>query len=267
MTGCKYGGLNIHPSLLPDLRGAAPLQWTIIHGLTHTGVTLQTLHPSKFDHGVILDQTPLPGVPIPDPAGIRCAQLRDFLAPLGAEMLVKAIRNRTFANPKAVVDAAGLSPPRWAPKITPDHGAVDLATTSVDSVLKKNRAISRLWAVATTTEVLMPTRRVILGADMSTANTNVFARQTRRYLDALPPAVPFAVVGKGQDIGTSTAALYVKDGDGAILCIPTLTVEGSPPGPAAAVAFKRHLFDSSEALGPDHIYVFAAPLTASARES
>ena len=48
--------INVHPSLLPKYRGAAPIQWTIINGEQETGVTIQTLSKDKFDHGDILSQ-------------------------------------------------------------------------------------------------------------------------------------------------------------------------------------------------------------------
>jgi methionyl-tRNA formyltransferase len=48
--------INIHPSLLPKYRGAAPIQWAIMNGEAKTGVTIQTLSRGKFDHGDILSQ-------------------------------------------------------------------------------------------------------------------------------------------------------------------------------------------------------------------
>lgn len=48
--------LNVHPSLLPLYKGAAPIQWTIANGDVETGVTLQTLSPDRFDDGLILRQ-------------------------------------------------------------------------------------------------------------------------------------------------------------------------------------------------------------------
>lgn len=52
----KYGAINVHPSLLPKYRGAAPIQHTILAGDDETGVTVQELHPEKFDAGRILNQ-------------------------------------------------------------------------------------------------------------------------------------------------------------------------------------------------------------------
>lgn len=49
--------LNLHPSLLPKYRGAAPIQRALANGDTETGVTLQELSREKFDRGRILKQT------------------------------------------------------------------------------------------------------------------------------------------------------------------------------------------------------------------
>lgn len=51
--------LNVHPSLLPQYRGAAPIQWAIANGETESGVTVQELSMGKFDRGRILAQHPL----------------------------------------------------------------------------------------------------------------------------------------------------------------------------------------------------------------
>lgn len=47
--------LNVHPSLLPSYKGAAPIQWSIINGVHETGVTVQAL-AKRFDEGHILAQ-------------------------------------------------------------------------------------------------------------------------------------------------------------------------------------------------------------------
>lgn len=50
--------LNVHPSLLPALKGAAPIQWAIARGLQSTGVSIQTLGTS-FDSGEVLSRKEL----------------------------------------------------------------------------------------------------------------------------------------------------------------------------------------------------------------
>lgn len=57
LNSCKYGGLNVHPSLLPKYSGSSPIQYALLNDDKTTGVTVQTLHPTKFDHGNIVAQS------------------------------------------------------------------------------------------------------------------------------------------------------------------------------------------------------------------
>lgn len=57
LRSMHFGGLNVHPSLLPAYRGSSPVQAAIRNQETRSGVSIQTLHPYKFDHGDILKQT------------------------------------------------------------------------------------------------------------------------------------------------------------------------------------------------------------------
>ncbi|KAF8459115.1 formyl transferase, partial [Terfezia claveryi] len=112
-----YGGINVHPSLLPTFRGAAPIYHALLNNASFTGVTIQTLHPVLFDHGTILSQSP----EIPIPKGIDYQTLHDSLAILGAQMLVHTCRNRLFQEPCQVIESK--YPPSEAPKINPEHHA------------------------------------------------------------------------------------------------------------------------------------------------
>lgn len=101
LRSLRFGGLNVHPSMLPDLRGPAPLQHALLRGRTHAGVTLQTLHEKDFDRGAVLAQTPWPGLPIPEGCDVR--QLHDLLAEKGAELLAGALERRLFVPPLQLV--------------------------------------------------------------------------------------------------------------------------------------------------------------------
>lgn len=79
------GCLNLHPSLLPELRGAAPIQAAIRDGLTETGVTIMLMN-ERMDAGPILAQAAAPIFP-----DDTAATLGDRLARLGAELLVDTI--------------------------------------------------------------------------------------------------------------------------------------------------------------------------------
>ena len=80
-----YGCINIHASLLPKYRGAAPYQWAVLDGLEETGVTAMYLC-REMDAGDIIDVAKTPNGP-EETAG----QLLDRLAVLGANLLSKTL--------------------------------------------------------------------------------------------------------------------------------------------------------------------------------
>ena len=81
----RHGCLNVHTSLLPKYRGAAPIQWAIANGDSETGVTIMKMDPG-LDTGPILSQrrTPID-------SGDDSQSLHDRLARLGADLLVQTI--------------------------------------------------------------------------------------------------------------------------------------------------------------------------------
>jgi methionyl-tRNA formyltransferase len=81
----RYGCLNVHASLLPKYRGAAPIQWAIASGDTETGVTVMKMDVG-LDTGPIVSQRQTAILPADD-----SATLHDRLAQLGAELLVQTI--------------------------------------------------------------------------------------------------------------------------------------------------------------------------------
>ena len=90
-----WGTYNIHASLLPKLRGAAPIQWALINGATHTGVTMFKIS-HEIDTGVVLLQNALA-----ISAHWNAGHLHEQLKALGCELLIKGIRlMQTFQDPK-----------------------------------------------------------------------------------------------------------------------------------------------------------------------
>ena len=81
----RFGGLNVHPSLLPRWRGADPVPWAILSGDHQTGVTVVTLS-EKFDDGRIIAQKKIPIIDTD-----TSDTLRTKLFTLGAELLVKSL--------------------------------------------------------------------------------------------------------------------------------------------------------------------------------
>ena len=80
-----YGCINVHASLLPKYRGAAPIQWAVANGETKTGVTTMFVN-ARMDAGDIIDQLAEPIRP-EDTAG----SLHDRLAQCGADLLARTI--------------------------------------------------------------------------------------------------------------------------------------------------------------------------------
>jgi methionyl-tRNA formyltransferase len=81
----RYGCLNVHTSLLPRYRGAAPIQWAILNGDAETGITIMKMD-AGLDTGDILTQAKTP-IEEQDTA----EALHDRLARLGADLLVRTI--------------------------------------------------------------------------------------------------------------------------------------------------------------------------------
>lgn len=82
----RYGILNVHASLLPKYRGAAPIQWSVANGDRQTGVTIM-----QIDAGLDTGDMLLKGVLAIQPTE-TAPQLSQRLASLGADLLLKAIR-------------------------------------------------------------------------------------------------------------------------------------------------------------------------------
>ncbi len=82
-----HGVINVHPSLLPKYRGAAPIQWAVARGEVETGVSIIYL-VEKMDAGDIIQQERLPL-----PPDATAAELTPLLSALGAGLLMRAIED------------------------------------------------------------------------------------------------------------------------------------------------------------------------------
>jgi methionyl-tRNA formyltransferase len=113
----RLGCLNIHASLLPKYRGAAPIQWAILRGETRTGVTIMRVD-AGMDTGPTLLAHEVAIAP-EDTAGT----LHDRLAPIGAALLLEALDGLERGTLAAVPqDEAAAT---YAPMLRKQDGAVD----------------------------------------------------------------------------------------------------------------------------------------------
>ncbi len=118
----SLGIINVHGSLLPKYRGAAPIQWALINGETETGITIMQMD-AGIDTGDILLQEKLPIKP-EDSAGTLSAKL----AELGGAALVKALDlwRRDLLHP-VKQDETRAS---FAPMLKKEDGLIDWTQTA-----------------------------------------------------------------------------------------------------------------------------------------
>jgi methionyl-tRNA formyltransferase len=114
----KYGTINLHASLLPDYRGAAPINWAVINGEQETGVTTFYIN-EKIDTGEIILQERT-SIGENETAG----ELHDRLMEMGADLVVDTLKRVSTADVKTV---AQLQPPKnkIAPKIHKESCRID----------------------------------------------------------------------------------------------------------------------------------------------
>ncbi|MHB0918727.1 MAG: methionyl-tRNA formyltransferase, partial [Thiobacillus sp.] len=111
----RFGCLNIHASLLPRWRGAAPIQRAILAGDTETGITIMQMD-AGLDTGAMLAKTVVP-IGETDTA----ASLHDTLAAAGAKAIVAALANYPALVPQAQDDTLAT----YAAKLTKEEAKLD----------------------------------------------------------------------------------------------------------------------------------------------
>lgn len=123
----SMGTVNLHGSLLPQYRGAAPINWAIINGEKETGVTTFKLK-HEIDTGDILLQEKFDIGPEEN-----LGDVHDRMKMIGAEVLVKTIIGLADGTlkeiPQASIEATNL---KSAPKIFTDHCLIDWRKTTVE---------------------------------------------------------------------------------------------------------------------------------------
>ena len=128
----KLGTFNLHASLLPDYRGAAPINWAIINGESKTGVTTFFIN-EKIDTGAIILQK---DVEISD--FITVGELHDILMQNGSELVLKTvdlIQNNNFKVLKQ-----NMKELNQAPKLTKDNCKIDW-NKSVENIYNHIRGL------------------------------------------------------------------------------------------------------------------------------
>jgi len=130
LHGPRFGWINLHFSLLPELRGAAPVQWALLNGESRTGFTIFKLDKG-MDTGPIYVQEEL-AIQEDDTTD----SLLEKLGHSGARAIMELlpIIGKTRATPQPLTGAT------LAPKITKEQGRISW-TSSTDLILRQARAL------------------------------------------------------------------------------------------------------------------------------
>lgn len=123
LTTTRLGGINLHGSLLPKYRGAAPVQWAVLNGDAETGNTVIQMTPG-------LDAGPALGVQrIPIDPFETSGELESRMADLGADLVLKVVEQLSGGTTKPVPQ--DKSEATKAPRLTKEMGQIDWSRSAV----------------------------------------------------------------------------------------------------------------------------------------
>lgn len=205
----KFGCVNIHASVLPELRGSGPVQWAILNGMDETGVTAMYM-AAEMDAGDIIEIRKTPIEPYEN-----AQSLLDRLAVIGGDLLcdtLDAIENGTVRRTAQAHEKA-----TYAPMLTKALCPIDWSK-SPRQIIDHVRGLDP-WPVATT--------------EICGKRFKIYAvRPTEKKTDR-PDGTPLAVTKQGLEIAC---------GGGEVLLITVLQADGGKRM-ASADYFRGHPID------------------------
>lgn len=196
----KYGSINVHSSLLPKYRGAAPINWAILNGDEETGVSIMYM-VDKLDAGDVISKVKTPIGPDEDAQSLTAR-----LAELGAEALsgaIAAIESGTVVRTAQNEDAA-----TYAPMLSRDLSSIDW-TKSAHAINCQIRGLIP-WPAASA---------VVDGRAMK-----VFKSQETGEETSAEPGTVLSADKRG---------IAVACGDGKVLCLTEIQADGGKRMPVA----------------------------------
>ena len=227
LTIPKFGTVNIHPSLLPLYRGAAPVQRCLEKGDAQTGVTV-LFTVLKMDAGPMISQTV-----IPLNGDEKASDLLTHSFQLGTNALISALPNIFAGTVQTTVQVDENA--TAAPKISVEENIVDFQTMSAQTVHNKCRAFSdwpgiicsfMVGSEATEmSQIKLITTHVL--KDFSGLSVSVFGSREVQFIKQVKQQ-PQQLEGdrNGSKVEIVKDMLVVTCGDGSVLGISEL----QPPG-------------------------------------
>lgn len=195
----RFGCINIHASLLPKYRGAAPIQWAIMCGETQTGVTAQRMNEGIDTGDILLYKA----VEIGDT--MTAGELHDVLSPLGAEVLHETLAGLRAGTLQPVPQTGESS---YALLLTKDLCPLDFSAPA-KAVHNRIRGLSPYPGA-------------------------VFRLHGKRVKALQSVLCPEATDLPAGCVASVKGGICVACGDGRAVCITQVQPEGKKPMPAAA---------------------------------
>ena len=197
-----YGAINVHSSLLPKYRGAAPINWAILNGETETGVTIMDMARELDAGDMILQKRTAIG------SEENAQQLTARLAELGAEALSEAVAEIAAGN--AVRTPQNGAESTYAPMLSKELSPIDW-TRPAHAISCQVRGLIP-WPCASTDVIHGETMKIYAVEETGTETS----------------AAPGTIVGAGKQ------GIDVSCGDGKLLRITELQAQGGKRMAAAA---------------------------------
>lgn len=169
----RLGCINIHGSILPALRGAAPVQWAVLNGLSETGVTAMFLS-AGMDEGDIIEirKTAI------DPKE-TAGQLMERLAVIGADLLYDTLLRLEQGSVTATAQDSALA--TYAPMLTKELSVIDWNKTSREIICQVNGL--NPWPVAT--------------AELGGTHFKIFGAEPSDHVSDKQPGTPVLLTKQG----------------------------------------------------------------------
>jgi len=199
----KLGWINLHASLLPKYRGAAPINWAIVNGETRTGVTTMRID-AGMDTGEMLLQREIEIGP-KETAPELAARMSEFGAPLMAETL------RGLAAGTITAKAQNHAEASYAPMLKKEDGRIDWKRPAIE-IYNRMRGFAP-WPGAYTT---------FRGQSCHVWGEPVSKEGTAGWASGAGGATPGTLFGEENK-------LFVWCGDATVLCLRLVQVEGRKP--------------------------------------
>ncbi len=191
----RLGTFNLHAALLPQYRGAAPINWAVINGERITGATTFMIDKNIDTGGIILRQECRIGPE--DTAGT----VHDRLMEIGTDLVLQTVEGIIQKNVETRTQRSfiqGMEVLKAAPKLTPELLHIDW-NDSTDNIYNLIRGLSPYPAAYTTIEA----------PGQATAQLKIFAARKAEGIHAAPGTI--SVVPEGLAIATADGAVVVTD--------------------------------------------------------